>query len=539
MSSNLILKNLIYFISVSSNLVLGFFVLSKGRKEKINRNFFGAVLFACGWLISLFLFYFIKNPYWVLWLGRFNFAIGLPIFYFLLKFVVVFPRETIVVPKKVDTFLAVWIFVFAILALFTPLVGKEEIITGLGQRETVYGPLFPVYVFNYVVFSIIIIALLFYKFKRAKAKTEKNQIRYIILGLSLALSLTFITNILLYSFGMSEIANFGPLGTVIFSGFVTAAIFKHHLFNIKVIAVEFFTGLLLFVLLISIFISPTRTQQVLNATIFLGALIFGFFLIKSVIQEIKIREESQKLTKDLQIAYKELKKLDVAKSEFIAMASHQLRTPLSIVKGYVSMLIEGSYGEAPQRFNKPLKNIFNSNERLVKIINDLLNISKIELGKMELSKEKAQLEDLIDSVVNELMPEAENKGIGLKWEKPETHLPKIEVDSLKINQVIACVVDNAIKYTKKGKVVIKTEKLKSKIRIIISDTGAGMSKDEKDKIFESFTRGAAGINLWVQGVGLGLYLSKKYVELHKGRIWAESAGRGKGSVFYIELPIKG
>ncbi len=536
MDSAVLIRNSIYFISIITNLVLAFLVLSQGRKKRENQTFFAACFFACGWLISLFLFYIVKDPQWVLWLGRFNFAVILPMFYYLFIFALVFPSET-VIPRNIKIALSLWVGLFTILTFLTPLIGKEEIILGPGQRETVYGPLFILYALHYIVFSVAIIVILLCKLKKSQKAIEKNQIKYVLIGLSLALIFGFTTNILLYSIGLSDAANYGPLATVLFSGFIAVAILKHHLFSVKVIAAEIFTGLLVFTLLISVFTSTTPTQRIFNIAISIGSLVFGVFLIKSVIQEIRLREKSQRLANRLDRAYRELKKLDDAKSEFIAMASHQLRTPLTIIKGFVSMLMEGNYGKMPERARKPLKDIFLSNERLVKIINDLLNISKIELGKLDALKEKAQIENLIKSTLKELKPRAEKKGLYLKWEKPKKSLPELEIDSLKIRQVIFTVIDNAIRYTQKGGVVVKCHIIDNKYQIKISDTGVGMSKQETKRVFESFVRGSAGINLWVQGAGLGLYLSKKYIELHKGKIWAESSGKGKGSTFYIELPI--
>jgi len=117
-------------------------------------------------------------------------------------------------------------------------------------------------------------------------------------------------------------------------------------------------------------------------------------------------------------------------------------------------------------------------------------------------------------------------------------LPKISVDREKIRQVIMNVVDNAIRYTEKGGVTVQIKNQKSKIKIIVKDTGAGLTKYELSKMFESFSRGAAGTRLYTEGVGLGLYVAKRFVEMHHGKIWAESKGKGKGSTFYIELPIK-
>ncbi len=261
-----------------------------------------------------------------------------------------------------------------------------------------------------------------------------------------------------------------------------------------------------------------------------------YFQVKDLSKNLekKVKEQTEKLQK----AYEELKVLDEAKSEFISMASHQLRTPLSAIKGYISMMIDGSYGHLPKKMKEKLQNVFYSNERLIKVVNDLLNISRIEIGKMELTKEKIYIQDLIQSCYEEMKIEAEKKKLKFIFEKPKKSLPQIEVDSLKIRQVLLNLIDNAIRYTQKGEIIIKAESQNSKIKIMIKDTGEGLSDKEQKNIFESFRRGSAGITYFIEGAGLGLYVAKKFLDLHHGKIWAESEGKGKGSAFYIELPAR-
>ena len=156
---------------------------------------------------------------------------------------------------------------------------------------------------------------------------------------------------------------------------------------------------------------------------------------------------------------------------------------------------------------------------------------------------------IITSVVEELKIAAQEKNIRLKWEEPPKEgklptgqakkiLPEILIDEEKIRHVVLNIIDNAIKYTKRGEVRIECQIIDGKYRIVISDTGAGMTQEEISYLFESFSRGKAGTELCAEGAGLGLYVARKFVEMHGGKIWAESPGKEKGSTFYIELPIK-
>jgi len=139
----------------------------------------------------------------------------------------------------------------------------------------------------------------------------------------------------------------------------------------------------------------------------------------------KLEREVEKATKELKEAYEKLKNLDRAKSEFISIASHQLRTPLAAIKGYISMFLEGTYGKLSEKIKEPMENVYKSNERLIKLVNDLLNVSRIETGKIKLELQKTSIEDVISNIINELKIEAEKKNIYLKWQEPKKPLPEI------------------------------------------------------------------------------------------------------------------
>jgi len=224
-----------------------------------------------------------------------------------------------------------------------------------------------------------------------------------------------------------------------------------------------------------------------------------------------LQEKVDFQTKELREAYEELQKLNRAKSEFISIASHQLRTPLTAIKGYISMMIEESYGKPPEKMRKPLENIYLSNERLIKLVNDLLSVSRIESGRIKIKLEKVSIDEIIVSLIEELKGLAREKDLYLKFEKPEKPLPEISVDEERIRQVILNLIENAIRYTNKGSITISAKKSDSKIQISIKDTGEGISKEEIPYLFESFSRGSAGTRFWTEGAGLGLYVAKKFV----------------------------
>lgn len=253
---------------------------------------------------------------------------------------------------------------------------------------------------------------------------------------------------------------------------------------------------------------------------------------------LKLTKEVEKATKELKQANEELRKLDEAKSEFISIASHQLRTPLTVIKGYVSMMLEGSFGKLEAKVDENLYKVYESNERLIHLVENLLNISRIESGRLQFNYDKVDLVDTVESVVEELEHTAKKKKVYLNYEPPKKSLPDINIDEEKIRQVIINLIDNSIKYTKKGGVTVKLELLGEKVRFTVSDTGMGISKEDLPNLFKKFSRGKDTSLVHTEGTGLGLYVGKMMIEAHKGKIWAESDGVGKGSRFIFELPIK-
>ncbi|MFH0840488.1 MAG: ATP-binding protein [bacterium] len=250
----------------------------------------------------------------------------------------------------------------------------------------------------------------------------------------------------------------------------------------------------------------------------------------------KLTEEVERATAEVRQANVELKKLDKAKSEFISIASHQLRTPLTVIKGYASMMLDGSFGEIDPKIRENIKKIFDSNERLIGLVEDLLNVSRIESGRLKFDFEKCQLEDIIASVVEELTPNVQAQGLYIKFKQP-TGLPAMLIDKRKIRQVIMNMIDNSVKYTKLGGINLELTQHGDVLHFCITDTGMGISPTDLPNLFKKFSRGEDTSIVHTEGTGLGLYVGKQMVEAHGGKIWAESEGNGKGSKFCFELPV--
>ncbi len=260
--------------------------------------------------------------------------------------------------------------------------------------------------------------------------------------------------------------------------------------------------------------------------------------VSIISRNLKLYENLQKINKKLQEANIHLRHLDKAKSEFLSIASHQLRTPISSLKGYLSMILDGDYGKIPIKIKRILNGLFESSARLSRTINIFLDVSRIEDGKFHLAKKSTNIDSLIISVLEELKNEAQQKGLQLKYQKSCQKKDLFSlIDSAKIREVILNLIDNALKYTKKGTVLINLICQKKNLKFSVQDKGIGIVAEDLPLLFKKFVRGKGASNIYTGGSGLGLFVAQKIIEDHQGRIWVESKGKNKGSTFSFSLPI--
>jgi len=263
-------------------------------------------------------------------------------------------------------------------------------------------------------------------------------------------------------------------------------------------------------------------------------------IASAIARQTSIHLETLRLTEELQKRARELKELDRLKSAFLANMSHELRTPLNSILGFTDVMLEGLDGELTEYMDNDLRLIQKNGQHLLHLINDVLDMAKIESGRMNLHPEKFKIHDLFEDVNSITSSLATSKNTELIVESESDAAIEVYADNTRIKQVMINIVNNAIKFTANGRISMRASMMDgARVLITVKDTGLGIPPDHLEAIFQEFTQVDTSTTRKAGGTGLGLPISRRLIEMHGGRLWAESTGiEGEGSTFFVELPIE-
>ena len=407
------------------------------------------------------------------------------------------------------------------------------------------GELYKFYYTALGVLAMFWIAILLLKHYRSAAVEFRKQIILMGIGIEFFLfsffTMSFLATYLagLGVFEDSSLEFYGMFGMAVFMTMMGVLIVRFKTFNVGLSAsVALVVSLVILVGSQFTYVETMTAKLLTSFTLVITGLI-GILLMRSVKKEIKQRQELEDLTKRLEKANTRLKVLDKQKSEFVSIASHQLRSPLTAIRGYASLLIDGDYGNIPKKALEPLSRIEQSSRLMVMAIEDYLNVSRIEAGNMKYNMADFNLRDETEHVCDDLRASAIKRGLVLYFKTNLHSRGVVNADLGKTVQIVQNLITNSIKYTEKGtvEVLVRDNVAKKRIYVDIIDTGIGMSQETQHTIFQKFERAHNANAVNIHGTGLGLYVALKMAQAMRGDITAHSDGEGKGSRFTFELPL--
>lgn len=533
-SSNLFpfLGLIILAVAVIFNTLLALLVRRNNPQSVTAMIFLLLSSFTSGWLIVSYVVRFPIFSAQALGLARLGifFAAPMSALFFLLAHTL--PAEKLRLSRT--NFLIVLLATFLMMGLNLSPYGftAAKVVAGVIQPQPGWG--FLPFTIISTLFSVLAVFFLVKRCLRAHGE-ERQQLRFVLIGLLLMLSLiigTVLIPIIFFESGF--FVSLTPVYALLFFGLTAYAIVQHHLFNIKVLATEALVVLIGVLLLARVLVAESSADQLASIVIFAITVFLGFLLTRSVQKEVKQREKLQLLTKELEASNFKLKELDQLKSEFLSFASHQVKAPLAAIKGFATLILDGTYGETSLAVEEAARKIKNIADRLIVMVNNILNLRKIEEGKMEYQWMEINWGELIREVAEELKPLALEKGLMLNLKLSDQKII-IEADREKLRQVTQNLLENAIKYSGQGEITLelKTENKNSLFKI--KDSGRGIPSELLPHLFGRFKRGRETAEK-IEGTGLGLYIAKQIVVAHQGEIEVESKP-GEGSVFTVKIPL--
>lgn len=381
-----------------------------------------------------------------------------------------------------------------------------------------------------IIFILSIIILTIWEYKKISAPARKKEVVIFSLGVILFL-MAFSSGNIIGSFTENwTLAQSGLIGMPIFIGFLAYLIVRFHTFNIKIFATQALMVGMWFLVLGILFIRRIENVRIVTILTLILVTIAGYLLIRSVKREIQQKEKLAKLNIDLENLIKQRESL-------VHLVTHKVKGSFTRSKYIFAGILDGTFGEANEEVKRRAAQGLESDDTGIQTVDLVLNAANLQKGAVKYDMKVIDFKETILKVFADKKIQAEAKGLQMESliHDDKNDIYSVMGDVFWLREAINNLIDNSIKYTKTGKIFISLEDGNGKVKFTIKDTGIGITEQDKKLLFTEGGRGKDSVKTNVDSTGYGLYTVKLVIEAHKGKVWAESGGEGKGSTFHVEL----
>ncbi|MFA6353326.1 MAG: ATP-binding protein [Candidatus Paceibacterota bacterium] len=526
-------------IAVAGTFILGFTVFFTDKKSITNKTFLLFSIITGIWGLANFFGYRLTDHNIAFLLLRLVMFLAVLQSLSIFQLFYVFPNATIIFPKIYKYFFMPLMLLVALISASPLVLSSIKEVSEIGNiTKITNGPAIPL--FGIVSIGLVISAL--YIFIRNLRQTKNRQLGVyieILIGTALMFGLIITFNFIFPAiFENSKYLPLGALFTFPFVIFTTYAILYHHLFNIKVVSTATLVFLLSIILFLEIIYADSITLILFRSSIFLLVLVFGINLIRSVMKEVKQREQLEIMTGQLEVANDDLKNLLKQRESLVHLVTHKVKGSFTRSKYIFAGLLDGTFGEISPVVKKYAEQGLESDNGGIQTVDLVLSASNLSSGTVTYDMKPLDFKEIILKVLADKKIQAEAKGLQMEniIHEDKDDVYNVLGDDSWLKEAVNNLIDNSIKYTKEGKITAELHDGNGLVKFSIKDTGVGITEEDKKHLFTEGGRGKDSVKINVDSTGYGLYSVKLIIEAHKGRVWAESEGTGKGSTFYIELP---
>lgn len=407
-------------------------------------------------------------------------------------------------------------------------------------RNAIEGPLWKQYV--YVAELLITLFIIVFTIKKLQLPTLKERTREITItaiGITAMLTMFSLGNIAGTFNSAWDVSQWGLYGMPIFMMLLTYQLIRYHSFNTKLVSTDAFVAGQCILIATLLFVRSIEHLYFIAFGTLVITIALGVLLMHTMRREIRGRQANESLARNLVIANERLQEVDKVKTEFVSIASHQMRSPLTTIRSYASTLLDGSFGKLPPEAREAIEHIHESTKSMAAAIDDFLNTSRIESGNLKYEDDEFDLGIEVARVMEDIKPFATERGLTVGLESRLTEEAQVRADPGKVYQILHNLVHNAIKYTETGGItfIIDTSAEHGTVTVDVTDTGMGMSPETLKNLFTKFERDERARTIDPNGTGLGLYIARTMARRMHGDVNAFSQGEGAGSTFRLTLPL--